>query len=310
MLFAFPPIWLLLLALNPGISPIHQRTRSNDAAVVFESGAQLHAYRIERGANSIAVNLYLSPARREFDGLGYSIHLVNLLDNESVVAINKYASEEMDFQVGPGFAPVYRQWAKLAAPESAHATALKIVLSLWRDVDGNLQPETVVSSDHSLFSDTQVVLHEFVLPAARAAEETNAFAKFTNGFSLAPIELPERVDVGEVLTIPFTWRADATDSDTYIQFLHFGHESSGEWWTYDQEPLGPRLPTRFWYSGLVDSEVWKIPLPADLAPGRYSVFTGLYRVSDKERLPATRDDGTLFIDAHLPLGSLIVERAE
>ena len=72
-----------------------------------------------------------------------------------------------------------------------------------------------------------------------------------------------------------------------MQFLHFGHEESGTWWVYDQQPLGPRLPTRLWYSGLADSEIWQVPLPADLAPGRYTVFTGLYRTRDQERVPAS-----------------------
>ena len=73
---------------------------------------------------------------------------------------------------------------------------------------------------------------------------------------------------------------------------------------YDQQPLGPRLPTRLWYSGLADSETWRVPLPADVAPGRYAVYTGLYRANDKERLPAVGADGALFPDARIPLANL------
>ena len=93
----------------------------------------------------------------------------------------------------------------------------------------------------------------------------------------------------------------------YTQFLHFRHEVSGTWWVYDQQPLGPRLPTRLWYNGLIDSETWQVPLPADLAPGQYNVFTGLYRQSDLERVPASDADGMPFLDGRVPLGSLIVE---
>ena len=82
---------------------------------------------------------------------------------------------------------------------------------------------------------------------------------------------------------------------------------SGEWWIYDQEPLGARLPTRLWYGGLADSEIWEVTLPADLAPGRYNVFTGLYRVSDRERLPVSDAQGTPFVDNRAPLGALIIE---
>ena len=92
-----------------------------------------------------------------------------------------------------------------------------------------------------------------------------------------------------------------------MQFLHLGHESSGEWWVYDQQPLGARLPTRLWYKGLADSETWQVPLPADLAPGRYRVFTGLYRTRDLERIPANDAGGSPFPDARVPLGSLTIE---
>ena len=91
-----------------------------------------------------------------------------------------------------------------------------------------------------------------------------------------------------------------------MQFLHLGHEETGDWWVYDQQPLGDRLPTRLWYSGLADSEVWQAPLPADLAPGRYEVFTGLYRTRDQERIPASDADGERWLDGRVPLGMIVI----
>ena len=82
---------------------------------------------------------------------------------------------------------------------------------------------------------------------------------------------------------------------------------SGAWFVYDQEPLGSRLPTHLWYRGLADSETWQVPLPADLAPGQYRVFTGIYRTRDRQRVPATDANGTPFINARVPLGTLIIE---
>ena len=97
------------------------------------------------------------------------------------------------------------------------------------------------------------------------------------------------------------------DPTNYVQFLHLGHVDSGKWWVYDQQPLGPRMPTRLWYSGLADSEVWAAPLPADLTSGEYAVFTGLYRLSDQQRLPVKGKDGIPFVDARVPLGFLTLE---
>jgi len=92
-----------------------------------------------------------------------------------------------------------------------------------------------------------------------------------------------------------------------VQFLHLRHEDSGAWWGYDQQPLGARLPSRLWYDGLFDSETWEIPVPAELAPGVYAVYTGLYRSSDQERLPATDADGRPFVNGRIPLGRLSLE---
>ena len=109
------------------------------------------------------------------------------------------------------------------------------------------------------------------------------------------------------LPITFAWRANQEGDEDLIQFLHLGHSETGEWWVYDQPPLGSRLPTRLWYPGLADSETWQVPIPADLAPGRYAVFTGLYRASDQERVPASDAAGTPWLDNRVALGSIIIE---
>ena len=66
------------------------------------------------------------------------------------------------------------------------------------------------------------------------------------------------------------------------------------------------MPTRLWYEGLRDTETWQITIPADLAPGRYAVYTGLYRLSDLERLPVGDADGKPLPDARVPLGSITI----
>ena len=151
-----------------------------------------------------------------------------------------------------------------------------------------------------------MILGELVLPAPATAPAT-PIALFDNGFALAAVDLPEQARAGEELPLSFSWTANDSDGEDYSQFLHFGHAESGDWWVYDQPPLGLRLPTRLWYQGLADSENWQVPLPADLAPGRYAVFTGLYRVRDQERLPVTDAAGNDWLDGRVALGSIIIE---
>ena len=191
-------------------------------------------------------------------------------------------------------------------PQTQVNRALWVVLTLWREQEGEYQRQAVVASDLQLLNDTQVVLGELVLPAMPAASPTVQVAVFDNGFTLEAVDMPEHAQPGETLTIPIRWRSDADGSEDYVQFLHFVHQESGALWNHDQQPLGARLPSRLWYSGLADTETWQVPLPADLSPGRYSVFTGLYSPSDLQRVPTTDADGTSFVDARISLGDLTI----
>ena len=193
-------------------------------------------------------------------------------------------------------------------PDAPTNRALWLVLTLWREENGDFVRQNILSSDLQLLSDTQVILDEFVLKASTPLPETNtALASFENGFTLEDVELPERSRAGESMSIAVAWRSAQRSDDNYIQFLHLGHEESGKWFVYDQMPLGDRLPTTLWYNGLSDSETWQVPLPADMQAGRYAIFTGLYDVQDGERLIVRDVNGEPFLDSRVPLGSVIIQ---
>ncbi len=154
--------------------------------------------------------------------------------------------------------------------------ALWIVLTVWREIEGEFEEQHVLAGDLQLLDETQVVLGELVIPADTIPSPRNLLAAFDNGLALSAVELPLSAQSGETLPVSFSWRSDKDGHEDLTQFLHFVREQSGEWWGYDQPPLGKRLPTRLWYSGLAESETWQAPLPDDLGPGRYAVYTGLY----------------------------------
>ena len=180
------------------------------------------------------------------------------------------------------------------------------MLALWRKKGERHEFQDVTARDQQLLNDTQVVLGELVLLADSPTPESVPLAQFDTGFTLDAVDVPEIARTGETLTIPFAWRSEEQGREDYIQFLHLGHQESGDWFVYDQQPLGPRLPTRLWYSGLADGETWHVPLPADLAPGRYTIFTGLYRTRDQQRVPVSDADGAPWLDARVPLGFIMV----
>ena len=306
-----PALWIPLLVQASPIpkAPNYSLGAIQRAAVEFESGEYLYGYRVKVRDGFVDIQLYTFPWRNEAEALGYSVHLVDQVSGRSVAKHDSWLERHRVFSLfGGTFVRVHVQDLDMdILPEMPLNRALSAVLSLWREGDDNYIRQKIVSSDLKQLSDTQVILGEFVIPAPPATSAGDPLALFDNGFSLDAVTLPETVRAGATLNLTFTWRSDTPGSEDHIQFLHLGHAESGEWWVYDQQPLGARLPTRLWYSGLADSEVWSVPLPADLAPGRYDVFTGLYRARDGERVPATDAEGAPWLDNRVAIGSLTVE---
>ena len=307
-LYLMPALWIVFIVPTAPIWPIARQVGGEPAAVAFESGTGMHSYHIDKRASNFTVRLYLSPERWDYNGLGYSIHLVDQITGESIVSRNTHAYRRLEFYLAPEHVPVYRQWKRIRYPPGTPTNhALRVVLTLWHKEDDKIIYDRVLSSDLKLLGEAQVLLGELVLPDDTPRPTTAPLAQFDSGFSLGAVELPESARPGENLVIPFAWRSDENGREDYVQYLHLRHLDSGAWFVYDQQPLGARLPTRLWYRGLADSETWRVPLPADLAPGRYQVFTGLYRTRDQERAPAHGSDGSRFTDARVPLGHLIIE---
>lgn len=309
-LIVLPLIFILLVFL---ILPVHQPVLppwAQPAAVVFESGTQINGYQIDREANEVSTIAYFAVGL-DITDMGYSLHVVDQISRESLIGYNKQLKRENRKVTIPwhDFRPLYNQKIALDFPRDTPTNhAYWIVLTLWREADDAFVRQKILSSDLALLDDEQVILGEIVLRDPYSAPLDSLLAVFDNGFMLEQVELPEAAQAGETLPLRFAWRSDAAGREDYIQFLHVGHEETGEWWVYDRQPLGPRLPTRLWYEGLADSETWTPPLPADLTPGRYAIYTGLYRATDKERIRVTDAEGAPWLDNRVKLGNVGVEQ--
>ena len=238
---------------------------------------------------------------------GYAIHMIDQA-NEAIYAEHLHWSRRAakDWLRGR----MYKEYQHFWIPEDVPAgRALWFVLSLWQEKEvGVFSTIPIRASEDQQLSDTQVVLYELVIPAEHGVDlpEHALDYRFSNGLALRGAEIPANATSGEVLIIPMTWEATADGEEDWVQFLHFVHEETGALWNHDQQPLGARLPTRLWYEGLRDTETWQINLPADFDPGRYAVYTGLYRLSDLARLLVSDADGMPLLDARVPLGSITI----
>ncbi|MCY3832175.1 MAG: hypothetical protein OXG85_04100 [Chloroflexi bacterium] len=308
-LFLMPAVWFIAVLNSPVIDYLQLRYSFQQTSLLYEGGIEIIGYRINEEENAFSLQLNTdSEEWAAYSGVGYSLHLVDQASGRSLASTDDNASRRVNWET-PAWPRrwIYQQTLNLSIPADKHANrALWLLLSLWREQNGEHIPQKVLSSGLPQLSDTQIIVGELVLPVESPASSTAPLSQFDNGFALVSASMPQQAKTGETLPVTFTWRASKSGAEEYVQFLHLKHEETGEWWVYDQFPLGPRLPTRLWYNGLLDNETWQVSLPGDLAPGSYEMFTGLYRVSDLERVPASDKNGEAWRDSRVLLGTLSI----
>ena len=254
-------------------------------------------------SNHILIHTYYQANRPPQQNFGFSLHLLDQVSEEIYTSNNHRNFRPLD-QIVVG--RTYRIEQKLPEFGSVPPNrAIWLVFSLWyEDEYGEFHNYIISESDQRLLSERQAILTEFVVRTEAEPSSGPAIATFENGFDLRKAEMPHQANLGETLNVAFTWSSANDGTEDAVQFLHFHHEESDTIWHHDQPPLGARLPTRLWYTGLEDREAWQIDLPDDLPTGRYQLYTGLYRSIDTERITAYDESGNEFQDAIIPLGTI------
>lgn len=108
---------------------------------------------------------------------------------------------------------------------------------------------------------------------------------------LAAWSIPADVHPGQPLDVNLTWHAlgeiDAYYS-TYIKLIDSGWQQIAGW---DGPPRNGEAPTNEWLPGEVIDDAVTLMVPADVAPGDYTVEVGMYRAKDlAHALTLTGDD--------------------
>lgn len=310
MLYLLPILWAIIHHVPFLISLAEFNSISLRSAIVYEDDSlELRIYRVEQDRDSISLQFFAVPRTwHHYTDIGYSLHLVDQVSGGSYLGLDVAGSRKQTIPYRfLDHRYIYKQLLQLDLPSQPRNRALWIVLTTVKKQDDEFLRQRIISSDFPLLSENQVKLGELVFQQEAELAAISPIATFENGMSIVNAEFSERARAGDLIPIRFAWSSDRPVNEDYAQFLHIGHEASGDWRVFDQLPLGARLPTRLWYGGMADSESWQLSLPADMASGQYSLYTGLYRISDSERLPASAREGTPFVDARIPLGSLTIE---
>ncbi len=100
---------------------------------------------------------------------------------------------------------------------------------------------------------------------------------------------PEKAVSGQPLRLTLYWQALARVACDYTVFVHLRQAGGGNVAQADHRPLGSIYPTSLWPVGETIRESSELFLPADLPPGDYELWAGLYLLETGERLPVQND---------------------
>jgi hypothetical protein len=144
--------------------------------------------------------------------------------------------------------------------------------------------------------------------------------RFDNGLRLTPFGLStslagranaDPVEPGEIirlspaeagrrsLDLRFVWRVDQTPAQPVKMFVHLLNDKGQRVAQRDSAPFDDKADTRQWRTGDAYQDVYSLPLPANLAPGRYQVEVGIYDAGSGTRFTTEGHDS-------LTIGYLII----
>jgi len=110
--------------------------------------------------------------------------------------------------------------------------------------------------------------------------------ELAEGITLRGYDLtPATASPGQVITLTLHWEAQGTPSADYQVFVHLVGEGPEPLAQGDAPPLAGDYPTGMWTPGERVIDPHRIPLPADLPPGRYRLLVGMYDLETLARLP-------------------------
>jgi len=134
---------------------------------------------------------------------------------------------------------------------------------------------------------------------------TPLWADFAGQLIFHGYTLPETpVSGGERVPLTLIWQAQTRLEADYAIFVQLRDAAHNILAGADHQPYRGLLPTSMWPEGSVIQEVAWLHLPADLPPGSYPIYVGLYRPDNLERLPLAADTSG---EHALILGPLIVQ---
>ncbi|NJN93045.1 MAG: hypothetical protein HC875_02615 [Anaerolineales bacterium] len=105
-----------------------------------------------------------------------------------------------------------------------------------------------------------------------------------HGYTLSGTASP-----GVRVPLTLVWQAQTAPTVDYAIFVQLRDAANNTLTNADHQPYQGLAPTSSWPAGGVIQEVIWLSLPADLPPGSYNLYVGLYHPDTLERLPLSAD---------------------
>lgn len=178
-------------------------------------------------------------------------------------------------------------------------------------VEGNLRPATARDADGEEITPflTQVVVEPWSQPTAEEAGLTPQTIVFGGRVGLTGSGYTPTLPTGAGnLPVTLLWHAETPLTREYVAYVHLLNATGTRVAGFDQPPAGGRLPTSYWTPGDAILTDFPLELPADLPPGTYTLWVGIYEEGSggEAWLPVTHDGGLPADGGRVRIGDVII----
>ncbi len=128
--------------------------------------------------------------------------------------------------------------------------------------------------------------------------------EFGSVIRLAGANAPTSHRLGELLPVRLFWEGMGPPAADYAAFVHLRTVDGRQVAGIDEAPAQGRFPTTYWRTGDRILSEFALPIPEDLPPGTYELWTGLYETASGGvlRLPVTGAGGQTTGDGEVLIG--------
>ncbi len=153
-----------------------------------------------------------------------------------------------------------------------------------------LAPRFYRASD-AWFGPLQLLLYAPPIEGGKAVDLLPGGATWQNGIALQEANARQaEVPLGQILRLDLSWQATEPVSEAYKVFVHLVAPDGSLAAQRDAEPVDGTRPTTSWRPGEPVVDHAGLLLPAELPPGDYDLFLGLYDAATGGRLAAGGSD--------------------